>query len=194
MATPEAALVHLTADQIKDMIADAIKADRQASTREIGESMGAAVAAGMAKHTRPKVTYGEYARRAHSTTHPNPDFPNGPALLRETWINGHREEQAVLHDDEIDLFNRISRSGRFLNRLWEVQVSSDAVEIRYNNKTSDQRNELARHGDQNGLAKVVAEMDALNAVDADEVEEKVEMRRRFGRGKATQSAYAKAEA
>ena len=99
----------------------------------------------------------------------------------------------MLTDREINLFNRLSRSGRFLNRLWEVQVSSDVVEVRYNNKTTDQRFELANHGNQvRQLETVVAEMDALNATEADEVEEKVEMRRRFGNSKASREAREKA--
>ncbi len=42
------------------------------------------------------------------------------------------------------------------------------------------------------LEAVVNEMDELNAIDADEVEQKVEARRRFGNSKASRDAREKA--
>ena len=199
MAQDSSDSITVSKAQLQEMIQEALAAQQPAAAPAIMNTeqltaIGSAVAAGLNKHTRPKVSYGDYARRPHSSTHPDPAYPNGPALTRETWVNGHREEQHVLTDKEIHLFNRLSRTGRFLNRLWEVQVSADVVDIRYNNRTVDQRNELMEFGKKQiqQLEAVVAEMDELNAIDADEVEQKVEARRRFGNSKASREAREKA--
>src|ERR1035437_3587304 len=136
---------------LTQMIADAVSAaqSNQPNFAQMGEAIGAAVSVGMAKATRKRKSYGEYIRTPHSTTHPDPAFPNGPVLRRETLINGWRAQTDMLHDREIDLLNRLTHSGRYLNRLVEVLVQlngpEEDVQIRWNTKTTDQRFDAARH-------------------------------------------------
>lgn len=169
----------------------------------LGESIGNAVAAGMAKHSRPKVSYGQYIQHLHSALHTDPKFPNGPELKREAWFNGARAEQHSLLDAEINLLNRVTRSGRYIDRLVEVSVGLDAVEIRYNDKTNDQRNENAGkwRSITDLLTQVVAAMDAENEEEAAQREEAAEVRaartkskeRSFGDNKAYREAKALAD-
>lgn len=64
-------------------------------------------------------------------------------LKRKVYQNGFRLNPNNLSNTEIDGFNAI-RGGRYLNRTMEVIVrdegtASEAVELRYSNKTFDQR-------------------------------------------------------
>ncbi len=183
--------ITVSKSELQAMINAAIAENKPATTaglepEQFATLIGTAVQQGMAKHQRPKVSYGEYIRRPHSSTHTDPKHPNGPTLTREVHVNGLRQDPAILTDSEINFYNRINRSGRFIDRLVEVRVDSDNVELRFNNKTVDQRNEIERKGDM--LALIVAEQDTLNAEDVEVQEEKVERRRAFGQSKASRLA------
>jgi hypothetical protein len=146
-----------------------------ATDDNLGQTIGQAVADGMAKHTRPKVPYGTYIKRVHSSMHPDPKFPDGPPLDKDIWINGLFQPKHQLTDAEIYLFNRLSRSGRYVDRLVEVVVGKDGVEIRYNDSSNDQRNENAGkwRTTVEMLELIVTAMDAENAEEREAYEEKV---------------------
>jgi len=195
---------HVTVDmaQLASLIASTVKQvlDSQhgnASQKSLGETIGKSVAEGMAKHSRPKVSFGQYIKKVHSSTHPDPNFPDGPPLKREAWINGLRAERHQLSDTEINLLNRLSRTGRYVDRLVEVVVGQDGVEIRYNDSTTDHRNTNNSKWRTTAemLELIVTAMDVENAEEAAEFEEKQEKKRRhFGDNKASREARAIAEA
>ncbi len=168
-----------------------------ASDDSLGQTIGQAVADGMAKHTRPKVPYGTYIKRVHSAMHPDPNFPDGPKLLKDVFINGLPAMPSGLTDAELNLLNRLSRSGRYLDRLVEVIVGMDGIEIRYNDKTNDQRNENAGkwRTTVEMLEQIVTAMDAENAEEQAQHEERLEVKKRrsFGDNKAYREAKALAD-
>ena len=174
-------------------VAQAIKAN---GDDNLGQTIGQAVADGMAKHTRPKVSYGNYVKRVHSSLHPDPNFPDGPPLKKSVFINGIHAEKHNLLDEEINLLNRLSRSGRYIDRLVEVIVGADDLEVRYNDKTNDQRNENSTkwRNTVDMLQQIVTAMDLENAEEAEAHEEKLAKRRAFGDNKAFREAKAAAAA
>jgi hypothetical protein len=110
------------------------------------EIIGNAVAAGIAKNSAPrKVTFGEYARRPTAN---HPLGPKGPQFKRVYSQNGFMLEYATTTDRQIELLNRLTHSGRYIERMVEVIVhnegSEESVEIRFNNKR-DAALVLARH-------------------------------------------------
>ena len=127
--------------------------------------------------------------------HPDPNFPDGPPLKKEVFINGLRAEPHSLTDQEINLMNRLSRSGRYLDRLVEVIVGADGVEVRYNDKTNDQRNENAGKWRSTAemLEQIVKVMDLENEEEAEAHAEKVAKKRAFGDNKAYREAKALAD-
>jgi hypothetical protein len=159
VADQDARVVTLSVADLKAMMTDAIAADRaqHQDLSQMGQAIGAAVSAGMEKNARRKVPFGDYIRRVHTSTHPDPKFPNGPKLNRETLINGARADVNTLQDREITLLNQLTHSGRYLNRLVEVAVintgAEDEVQIRWNCGTSDQRAEVFP-----GVARNVVDM------------------------------------
>ena len=167
-----------------------------ANDDSLGQTIGQAVADGMAKHTRPKVPYGHYIKKIHSSLHQDPNFPSGPPLQKEVFINGIHANEHGLLDSEINLLNRLSRSGRYIDRLVEVIVGADGLEIRYNDQTNDQRNENTGkwRSMTDLLTQVVAAMDLENTEEAEAHEEKVAKRRAFGDNKAFREAKAAAAA
>lgn len=109
------------------------------TTGDLGKAIGEAVAAGIAATTRRKVSAGEYAARPG-----NPFNPRRVRLKRECYQNGIRLTTTSLSDKEIELLNKITHSGRYINRLVAVLVSEnegaeEEVDIRWNNKTRDQQ-------------------------------------------------------
>jgi len=200
-STDTSSYVTLSKAQLAEMIAEALATERRNNPdiATMGAAIGEAVSTGMAKNARKKVSYGDYVRRPHSTTHTDPNYPNGPSLTRECMVNGDRANTNVLTDREINLLNQVTHSGRYLDRLVEVIVqhngSEEEVQIRWNCKTADQRFEMAKYGSfatmMEQIIKAQVEEDAENEV----VEaEKQSRRQQFGNTRAYREARAKAEA
>lgn len=192
--------ITLTKSQLQEMIDAAIEEHAQALQPQgldagMGTQIGEAVAAGMAKANPPRVKYGQYMKRVHSTFHPDPAFPNGPPLTREYYINGHHEGEQQLKDDEIRLLNQITHSGRYINRLVEVIVANEGldevVQIRYDNTKNS---ELPNHS--RSLTETLTMVCAAQADEREEMEvvemTKKEARVRFGNAKASREAREKA--
>lgn len=123
------------------------------------------IAAGINEARPQKVTAGQYDPK--TPFHPNKK--TAKKLTRTVYQNGARIQASRLFDREIELLNRITRSGRYLNRLIEVIVRQDGadevVELRYKNRTIDDRMEhkLAYRDLTDMLTKIVAEQDKLLA-------------------------------
>jgi hypothetical protein len=87
-----------------------------------------------------------------------------PTLSRQTLQNGYEVSEHFLTDEEIRLFNEL-KPGRYLNRKIEVIVresengSADTVDLRYPNKTIDQRYDLKALASnlEDLLRKIIAE-------------------------------------
>lgn len=140
-------LVMVSKSELTKMIEDAalkILETRLAQTgnvgfdmSQLGEVIGNAVADGMRKNTRPKVTIGEYLRRGYSVFHPN-GAKGMKHLTRQCFNNGALIQEATVHDTEIELLNRITHSGRYIGRnvnVWIEQTGSeDVVHVAFNNK------------------------------------------------------------
>lgn len=199
------ATITLTKQQLKQMIDEAIEehaealsaTPAEALTSDMGTQIGEAVAAGMAKNQRPKVTYGQYIKRVHSSLHPDPALPNGPRLLRQYWINGHHEDEQNLLDAEIRLLNQLTHSGRYINRLVEVIVANEGldeiVQVRYDNT----KNSLLPNHSRSLVETLtliceeqVKEREENEVVDA----MKKDARIRFGNSKASREARERAGA
>lgn len=187
--------ITLSKSELQQMITDAI-AEAKGNSPDfaaMGESIGASVAAGMAKSERRKVTFGEYQKKPHSTTHPDPKYPNGPLLTHECWINGDRAVTSSLNDREITFLNQLTHSGRYINRLVEVMFGADEIRIHWNNKTNDQRNEAAKmwRSFEDMMGQIIAAQVVEDREEEVLIEEK-QARRAFGNSKATREAREKA--
>lgn len=62
------------------------------------------------------------------------------------FMNGSRVDVALLFDSEIDLLNKLKKSGQYNKKKWGVQVRKHdrTIDISYNNKTVEQRMDLSR--------------------------------------------------
>lgn len=155
------------------------------------------IAAGIAKTQRNKVTFGQYDPR----TSFHPVKKDAPKFTRKYFQNGVEISWDTTHDREVLLLNRITHAGRYLDRKVEVVLIEDGsdymVDIRYNNRTTDDRSVLK------GLARDLTDMltqivTAQEAEDRDAEDDKLERatrpagRRTFGNSKATQDALARA--
>lgn len=171
-----------------------------ASITMSGAELGAAIAQGIASATPRKVSFGEYARRPDPAYHPMGKA--GPQMKRPYFQNGRKLEYASTHDKEIALLNRLTHSGRYIDRLVEVVVSQDGaddvVDIRFSNKTPDMQIELKGHC-RNFLDMLTQIVDAQEMEDLEAEERKatstpgrVSVPRQFGNSKATQAAIAAA--
>lgn len=103
---------------------------------DLGKSIGDAINAGQ----RRQQPFGAYDPK--SSYHP--DKTKVPPLKHETFQNGARCNPTTLNDAEIVLLNRITHSGRYIDRLVEVifddaSPGQETIYINYNNKTVDQR-------------------------------------------------------
>lgn len=91
----------------------------------------------------------------------------GPRLKGTVYENGVACDEDRLTDTEIGLCNRITRSGRYLNRIVDVRVSDDAgarvVLLSFLDKSPDQRMMNKDHFRNltELLTNVVAEQDKL---------------------------------
>lgn len=153
--------------------------------------LGKQIADGINAARPKKVTAGQYDPRT-------PFHPNKKAakkLRRPVYQNGSRLHANRLFDREIDLLNKIVRSGRYINRLIEIQVRQDGpdevVDIRYKNRTIDDRMEHkgAYRDLTDMLTQIVNEQDAALAQEG----EVKEARRSFNSA-ATREARARAAA
>lgn len=195
--SPADELLTLTRAQVAAMIAEALQArDEDEPTgpppgMELASAIGAAVAEGIAKNAPPKkVTYGAFLKR------PTKNHPLGllsPKLSRTYFQNGHLIQYDSVNDEQVLLLNRITHSGRYLDRKVEVIVrdnggDSQSVELRYKNNSIDDRMELkSLFKDFTDLVKqIVAAQDEERA--EDEANPRRVVRRPFGSGKNTLAA------
>jgi len=117
-------------------MSDAAKEMQEA---DFGDKLASAIAAGIAATQGPrKMTIGQY-QRAHARK---------VKLLRETTQNTHTLFLENLTDEQVNLLNRIHRSGRYLKGKVQVVVKNEAqpineqsVHIMYPDATNDQRME-----------------------------------------------------
>lgn len=105
----------------------------------VGAVMGKAVANGINETQRRKVTIGEYMQRPGS-----PFSTRRPRLKRETYQNGYRLTSLNLTDEQIQLCNKLTHSGRYLNRIVTVVLTDNGageeeLNIRWNCKNVNQR-------------------------------------------------------
>ncbi len=102
------------------------RADLAELGRVIGESVGGS--------QRRQKTIGEYQRE---------QAKGRVKLTRVCSQNGYGMQEATLSNEEIKLLNRITRPGRYIDRMVEVLVRNEGgeeeVEFRYSNKSVDQR-------------------------------------------------------
>jgi hypothetical protein len=193
------------AQTIAAAIAQAMAAQSTAQAgnqADLGTTIGAAVASGIAQTTRRKVTNGEYEQRGRINSYHPKGKAETPTLKRQVWQNDTLLQQSTLFDREIDLFNRITHSGRYMDRKVEVIFTEDDVYIRYNNKTADQRFELKNHFRSliELLEKVVKDQEAEDKEAKETAEYQLAEKqlrqaakeRHFGRGQATKDAVEKA--
>lgn len=182
-----AAIVAAVAQQLKGTAAPPLDME------ELGETIGSAVASGIEKNTRKKVTYGEYNQRGHSSFHPRPKSET-PVLKRQCFENDARMNPVTLFDEEINLLNKITHSGRYCNRMVEVIVSQDGSEealyIRYHNSTPDQRFELK--GQCRDLIDMLKQITTAQAVERAEHEQQ-EAEKKQRRGPGYNKAYLEAK-
>jgi hypothetical protein len=166
---------------------------------QLGQTIGNAVAAGMAVNAPPrKMTIGEYVRRgAINQNHPDPKVRL--KFDREYYQSGRLIEFATTYDREVELLNQITHSGRYVNRLVEVVVvpngSEEAVDIRFSNKPNFAF-ELKGHA--RNFTDMLGQIVAAQKLEREEMEddkaERAERRRNFGAGKATREARERAGA
>lgn len=188
--------VTLTRAQIAEMIADALQArDEDEPTgpppgMELAKAIGDAVAAGLAANNPKKVTYGAFLKR------PTANHPLGllsPKLSRNYFQNGRLITYDTVNDAQVLLLNRITHSGRYLDRKVEVIVrdeggDSQSVELRYSNASIDQRMDL-KSLFRNFTELVTQIVDAQDQERAeDEASPKKVVRRPFGSSKETIAA------
>lgn len=145
------------------------------------------IAAGINEARPQKVTSGRYDPK----TPFQPDKNKTKRLKRACYQNGTRLNAGQLFNTEIELLNKICRSGRYINRLVEVLVNQDGaeevVEIRYKNRSIDDRMDLksAFRSLEELLTKVVAEQEEKLAEEG-----ALKEQRKFFSTKATEEARA----
>lgn len=145
-STPEN-LIMVDANTLAAAVATAVAqalAAQQGNQGELGKTIGDAVASGIAQTTRRKVTNGEYEARAGRNAYHPRSKAETPTLKRQAFQNDTLLQESTLFDREVELFNRLTHSGRYMDRLVEVIFSEDAVMLRYNNK-GDHKFELKNH-------------------------------------------------
>lgn len=152
----------------------------------LGEVIGNAVADGMSKSTRRKVSVGEYLARIRK---------GRPILTRRIWQNDKEVLEQVLTNDEILLCNDLHRTGRYIDRLVECIIGMDGADevvyLRYNDK-GDHKFALSGAGVRNFKTMLQMINDAQVVEDAAEDEgepmERQSRGRSFGNGRRTRAA------
>lgn len=120
--------------------------ERERQLDDLGDRIADGIAAGLAANAPPK-----RIKPGSSLFDPKTPFRSkkGPTLKGDVYLNGIRLNQDQLTDHEIDQVNKITRPGRYINRIVEVVVSTDGGTmvkmIRYSDKEVDQRLELMSH-------------------------------------------------
>lgn len=200
--------ITLDTDQLNAMIAaavaEAMKKQVQApqpplDMMELAKAIGSSVAFGIEQNAPPKkVTIGQYIRRGgNSPFHPKP-AKDTPSLKRHCFQNGVRLNESTLYDREIELLNKLTHSGRYINRLVEVVVTDNGsdteVDIRFNNSTASHQIELKGEvKDFRDMLRQIYEAQELERAEMNEVEErKTQARRKFGDTKAFREAQERA--
>lgn len=172
-------------------VALALKAQGEAQPQLDMQLLGDAIAAGISKTTRRKVTFGEYALTGHSRFHPKP-FAETPILRRQSWQNGIWMNPATLHDEEITLLNSITHSGRYMDRQVEVilrgEGASEEVDIRFPNK--DINDQLMMKGYAKDFADMLRQIKLVQ--DEERLEKEAEDQARRDRPKQRQAFSTKA--
>ena len=182
-------------DLIAGVVAQVVKQMPTLNEASLGKTIGDSVAQGIAASTRKKVSYGEYIRGAHSPFHTK-SWKETPVMRRRYYQNNAWISPSTSFDEEIVLLNKITHSGRYIDRLVEVQVvgegtAEEEVHIRFNN-TRDASYELKGKAKDfvDMLRQIVAAQDQENR-DADaakqEKQERQERRSSFNT-KATREA------
>lgn len=202
-STPEN-LIMVDANTLASTIAQAVAqamAGVQGQQADLGTTIGAAVASGIAATTRRKVTNGEYEARGPRNIYHKKSKAETPKLKREAFQNGTAMKEDTLFDREIELLNRITHSGRYMDRLVEVIFGDDAIELRYNNK-GDHGYALKNHfRSLIELLEVVVKVQEAEDKDAKEMAEfqlaekltrQAAKERHFGQSKTTQEARERA--
>ncbi len=159
----------------------------------MGQAIAKGVSDGMAANAPiRKVTFGEYIRTGY-----NPFHPEGKAKMpkpaRKYFQNGVELPLELTHDREIALLNRITHSGRYIDRMVEVIYNTDSadesVNIRWNNAEINERFEMK------GKARDFTDM-LTQIVAAQELEDREQAAREsghrtgrtFGNNKVSQAA------
>ena len=196
----------LTPDELKaivaQQVAEALKgALIQPATGLNSAEIGKAIADGIAANSpRRKVTIGEYLQRPHSSTHPEGDGLQKTFKKRQYFQNGVPLQFSTTWDQEIQLLDQITHSGRYIDRLVEVIVGRDedsgdeVVHVRWNNKR-DKALELKQRAKDfpEILRQILAAQKEERADQEAEAELRKESRRKFGSSRATQEAIAAAK-
>jgi len=198
ITTPSADMVTLSRAQLAEMIAEALQArDEDEPTgpppgMELAKAIGAEIVAGLNANNPKKVTYGAFLKRP-TAKHPLGPVM-GPKLSRTYFQNGRLITYDSVTDEQILLLNRITHSGRYIDRKVEVIVrdeggSGQSVEFRYSNASIDQRMELKSlfRNFTDLLQQIVAAQDEERAED-ERNPRRVVTRRPFGSSKETIAA------
>lgn len=157
----------------------------------LGEVIGNAVADGMSKSTRRKISIGEYLAKIRA---------GRPLMNRRYFQNGIEIVDTLSSPTprEIDLLNGLHRTGRYINRLVECIIGLDGVDevvyLRYHDK-GDHKFALSAAGVRNFEVMLQMITDAQAEENAQEeagelVERKQVRGRTFGQGKRTLAAEA----
>ena len=114
--------ISLSVEQLQAIINSAVTAAIQATGNQ-GANLSDAIAAMNRNAPRRKVTAGEYDPK----TFVQPDKGKTLKLNRDCYQNGTPMYAENLSNPEIALLNRITHSGRYLNRVVEVVVASNGT-------------------------------------------------------------------
>ena len=189
---------------------------QQFNPLELGKVISSAIVEGIGATTRKTVSFGEYSARGdHSPFHNQPEKYAGERM-RQAWLtrpcyqNNSPLFEDTLHDDEIELLNQISHSGRYCDRLVEVIVSNEGqvdetVEIRHANTPNGLPEVLGAAGfnrrqHKSGFHAILASIVADQDVERAEAEAKNDVKKarpgqgHIGGSKAFLEAKARAEA
>ncbi len=187
-------LVKLVTQSVVSALAAQPDKDIQVIPDNLGTVIGDAVAAGMTRNQRRKVTIGEYIARLKA---------GRPEMTRRFYVNNVEMLPGDLRisNEEITLLNKINRTGRYINRLVEVVLGSEGseevVHFRFNNRKPDHQFALMGAGvrDFATMLQTIVEAQVLEnaAEEADRDERASRGRgRSFGMKRATVAAEAAA--
>lgn len=167
---------------------------------ELGKAIGDAVSEGIERKTRRKISFGEYMERGGSSVmHPKPQSLT-PTLKRNCYQNHFPIHHDNVTDRDIVLLNALTHGGRYFDRFVEVRFnnngSGDEIDIVYPDKDVTDRFKQKEYW--RTFTDLLEQLVVLQAGEREEQdaldEERRERRRKFGQGKATREAEAKAAA